>query len=85
MQMAKKQRTDSKKSQKKSTKQEFKKIITDKLTAALHDLQDHWSKTKFESRIKKAVKLFSDGKPPRKKAAKKKSTENTAPDAAVQG
>lgn len=83
--MAKKNSSDSKKSVKTANKQEFKKIITEKLHAAFQDIRDHWSPKKFESRLKKAVKLFSDGKPPSKKNTKKKVSDNTSEEKTITG
>ena len=58
-------------------KNALKLFLAEKFTTALEEIKDHWTPQKFESRIKKAIKLFSDGKAPQKKKAKKTEEPRT--------
>jgi len=77
--------TIAKKTTPKANKETLAQDIIKKLTVALASYKDAWGEKKFESRIKKASKLFLKGKPKKikvKKAAspaKKKAVKKVVP------
>lgn len=69
--------TDKNKKGKKSVtspKKVKREAIVLKIKEALSEWKEEWSEKKFEVRVRKAAKLFLDGKPINKKKVVKKNT-----------
>ena len=80
-------KTDSKSATKISSKKKFQQQIFDNLATSLQGLKEILGEKKFDSRIRKAAKLLSQGikekapkkiKPEKKKVTKKKTETSAA-------